>query len=138
MIDKDEDDDMILVDEDGNPIGEYGTLPDSSGANANAHPWHRCPRYNYITDPSKRKLKDYCHRCYDPIDNQFIGGKDPDRDFGIRNKDIIDTFKNDIKNKFYPINIKPDWEIHYNLLTKFMDNKTIAKRNQSLNKFKKC
>ena len=136
IADKDEDDDMIMVDEDGKLIGEYGTLPDSSDANANAHPWHRCPRYNYITDPSKRKLEDYCHRCYDPIDNQFIGGKDPEDDFGITNKEIIETFKNDIKNKFYPINIKPDWEFHYNLLSKFMDNKTIGKSNQSLDKIR--
>lgn len=136
IADKDEDDDIIMEDEEGNKIGEYGTLPESSDANENAHPWHRCPRYNYITDPSKRKLKDYCHRCYDPIDNQFIGGKDPEDDFGIRNKQIINTFRYDIKNKLYPNNIKPDWEFHYNLLSKFIDNTNIATSNQSLNKIR--
>ena len=88
-----------------------------------------------IKDSDTRKLKRLLSFLLRPIDNQFIGGKDPERDFKVlENKDIIDTFKMILKNKFYPINIKPDWEIHYNLLTKFMDNKTIAKRNQSLNR----
>ena len=132
----DEGDALEMTDSDGNQLGEYGTLSDSSDNNTLPHPWHRCVRYNYITDRSKRKLTDYCHRCYDPIDFRYIGGKDPINDFAITDEDIINTVNREIKEEIYPKEMKQNWELHYSLLTKFMNNKTIQTRKKCLEEIK--
>ena len=136
MIDKDEESEVVRVGADGNPLEKYGDLAQAKSGNRFPHFWDNCERYNYEVNPNKRKLDDYCHFCFDPITGTIIGGKTP-KDFNISNKETLDTWDDFVTtDDAYRKSKLDDWEIHYNLLTKFMDKTSNSIRNQSLAKIK--
>ena len=136
MIDKDEGSAVVRVGADGNPLEEYGALAQAKRGNREVHLWDNCERYNYEVNPNKRKLDDYCHYCFDPITGTIIGGKTP-QDFNITHKETLKVWDDFVKtDDAYRESKLDDWEIHYNLLTKFMDKTSNSIRNQSLAKIK--
>ena len=136
MIDKDEESEVVRVGVDGNPLEKYGALAQAKRGNREVHLWDNCERYNYEVNPNKRKLDDYCHYCFDPITGTIIGGKTP-QDFNITHKETLKDWDDFVKtDDAYRESKLDDWEIHYNLLTKFMDKTSNSIRNQTLAKIK--
>ena len=72
----------------------------------------------------------------DPIIGQPIGGKDPKKDFKITDEEVIEHWNDDIYDFNFRVEQHPNWELHYNLLTKFMDNTSSKTRTASLDKIR--
>ena len=134
-VDEEEESEVVRVGEDGTPLEKYGDLAQAKRGNREVHLWDNCERYNYEVNPNKRKLDDYCHYCFDPISDTIIGGKTP-KDFNINDKETLDIWDDFVKTDAYRESKLDDWEIHYNLLTKFMDKTSNTIRNKSLARIK--